>query len=205
MAVLALWGSSLLLLAHFGYRPAPKAMFNNMMMLTCALVLLPLMHRLLYRHFWRNDERQRRGLPLTDEPFTGQPMPPPPPRSARTPAQTALYIACYVCAIAALLWLFLPLHHAAILLRFIGRHSSGSADASALLGIITAYLPMAMLLMPLCFFLNNDRSAINSHQLPAEEELRLRLKAVWLFSFVTALISTGVLCQMTSAFILRYL
>jgi len=205
--LVTVWLASMFLLATHGSQIPAKVIFNVMMQIVTVLVLLPLVHIGLYRTFWRNEDRFAKGLPAIRGTYLdgNQPMPAPAPATHYTFGQKLLYVECYVFGIAVLLWIFIPLEHAAILSRFIARHSSGSATAGSLYEFLFAYLPMVVLLMPLMWLLNGERKAIIGGRYPAEETLRRKLKQNWLFSFAGALVSTGILCQFVSGAVLAFL
>ena len=205
--LVVVWVSIMFFLATHGSHAPAKAILNELLTGLAVVVFLPALHRGLLRTFWRNEDRSEQGLPFIEGSYLdgNQPLPPAVPKTASTLAQKLLYVACYVSGVAVLLWIYLPLAHMDTLLRFVSKHSGGSASAGSLLEFILAYLPMVVLLLPLMGVLEGERRAIASGRYPAQETLRRKLKQNWLLSFVAALIGTSMLCYLVSSLVLAYL
>lgn len=207
LLVLAVWLTGVFLLATHGSQVPARVVFNGMMQIAIVLVLLPLLHRGLYRTLWRNEDRSDKGLPRIEGTYLdgNQSMPSPVPPTHKTFDQKLLYVGCYLLGMVALLWAYMPLEHSGALLHFVVRHTYDSYSAATLLHGLIMLLPLLVLLMVLMLALNRERGALARGQYSAEESLRRKLRRDWLFSFAGALVGTSVLCQIVSSLTWFYL
>jgi hypothetical protein len=205
--MLMLWIGLTLWLNQDPTRPvSADVIFNYMLVSLLSFCGLPLFHRAILRHAWRRETRRLAGLPLDpdDVPGRGLPAADPLPKTRKSWQQWALYIVFYLYGLGFLMVAFGPLSNQVWLMRFIARHSAGSASAGSLMNIIFV-VPTGIALLALLFVLDRERKAIERGSFDPVETLRLRLKHEWLASFLIALSTCAILCFLVGRLTARYL
>lgn len=185
---------------------AADLVFNYLLVSLLSFVGLPAFHRGFLRRSWHKEKRRIAGLPELKGDVLGPGMQrtEPLPKTRKSWQQWVLYAAFYIYGVVLLMTVFGPLSNQVWLIRFIARHSAGSASFGSLANLMI-FVPAGLMLLAMFFVLDRERKAIERGQLDPVETLRLRLKQEWLFSFVAALATAAFLCffagRMTAAYL----
>lgn len=200
-------GLSVLAYNHGAGAISSNAVLNFMLAALLAFIGLPILHRAFYRYFWTIRRKLASGeMQIGDRmPVIGSEPHAPPPRTAKTRGQIALYAVFYVIGIASLLAIYVPIGHQEGLNAFLSRFSAGRSSFTTLATLVIIYLPMAITLALIFPFIDADKKLIQKSGADADEILRLQDRQEWLFSFATAYVCVGFLTFIAGHMILRFL